>query len=38
MGFGATSPKDDAEFSANAEIAAYLQKLKTNISTDFEWH
>jgi hypothetical protein len=32
------SLKDDAEFSANAEIAAGLQKLKTNISTDCEWH
>jgi len=37
MGFGATQPKDNAEFSANAEIAACLQKLKTNISTDCEW-
>ncbi len=31
------SPKDNAEFSANAEIAACLQKLTTNISTDYEW-
>jgi hypothetical protein len=27
-----------AEFSANAEIAAGLQKRKLNKSTDYEWH
>jgi hypothetical protein len=32
-----SGPTGDAEFSANAEIAARLQKLKTNISTDCEW-
>jgi hypothetical protein len=31
------SPGDDAEFSANAEIAACLKKLKTNIPTSCEW-
>jgi hypothetical protein len=38
MGLARLNPKADAEFSANAEIAARLQKLKTNISTDCEWH
>jgi hypothetical protein len=27
----------DAQFSANAEIVAWLQKLKTNNSTDYDW-
>jgi hypothetical protein len=36
-GFGATQLEVDAEFSANAEIAASLRKLNTDMSVNCEW-